>query len=162
LQLQHRYWVVGFGPNGVIGISEIGGNGVTGRSSNPIGSGTTGNGVWGETTSSFQPGAAATAGVWGNNLGSGPGVKGTSTSGDAIIGVSTSNAHAGVSAVNDSGGSGIWARGTTAAHFEGNVEISGNVAVGGSSAPSRLTVLGPIENGIPQGQIVIDPESGTT
>jgi hypothetical protein len=171
--------VAGLGPDGVIGISETGGNGVTGRSSNVTGSGTTGNGVWGETTSSFQPGAVATAGVWGNNLGSGPGVKGTSISGDAIIGVSTSNVHAGVSAVNDSGGFGMWARGTPAGHFEGDVEISGNVAVGvgsvdpsflantrmvvggnsgGSAAPNDLACFGAPVNGIPQGQIVISPD----
>src|SRR5260370_5507542 len=56
----------------------------------------------------------------------GYGVKGTSAGGDGVLGISTSNAHAGVSAINDSGGFGMWARGTPAGHFQGNVEISGN------------------------------------
>ena len=111
-------------PIGVYGCAVAGADGVRGVSD-------TGNGVMGETTSSYQPGAASTAGVSGNNLGSGPGVKGTSTSGDAIIGVSTSNVHAGVSAVNDSGGFGMWARGTPAGHFEGNVEITGFLSKAG-------------------------------
>jgi hypothetical protein len=112
------------GPIGVFGRAVAGADGVRGNSD-------TGNGVMGETTSIYQAGAASTAGVSGNNLGSGPGVKGTSTSGDAVIGVTTSNVHAGVSAVNDSGGFGMWARGTPAGHFEGNVEITGFLSKAG-------------------------------
>jgi hypothetical protein len=112
--------VQGIGPDGVYGSSNTGfGNGVWGVSN-------TGNGVRGETASSYQPGVG-TAGVWGINYGTGPGVQGTSAGGDAVIGLSSSNAHAGVSAVNDSGGFGIWARGTPAGHFEGNVEINGSL-----------------------------------
>jgi hypothetical protein len=107
------------------------------------------------------------------------GLKATSASGDGVLGISTSNAHAGVSAINDSGGFGVWARGTPAGHFEGDVEISGNVAVGvggvdpsflankrmvvggnsgGSAAPNDLACFGAPVNGIPQGQIVISPD----
>jgi hypothetical protein len=123
--------------NGVAGISQTG-NGVLGSVSptNLQGVGVLGlslsggNGVKGQTNSSFEPGAAANAGVWGNNTSSGPGVKGTSTSGDAIIGISTSNSHAGVSAVNDSGGFGIWARGSPAGHFEGDLQVTGKITAG--------------------------------
>src|SRR5215469_9446806 len=41
------------------------------------------------------------------------GVKGTSAGGDGVLGISTSKAHSGVSAVNDSGGSAVAARSTT-------------------------------------------------
>jgi len=116
--------VVPSSPIGVFGNAVAGADGVRGVSD-------TGNGVMGETTSSYQAGSASTAGVSGNNLGSGPGVKGTSAGGDAVIGVSTSNVHAGVSAVNDSGGFGLWARGTPAGHFEGNVEITGFLSKAG-------------------------------
>ena len=51
---------------------------------------------------------------------SGVGVFGSSSGGDGVIGLCTSNAHAGVSATNDSGGYGVWARGTPGGHFESN------------------------------------------
>src|SRR5262249_2845487 len=57
------------------------------------------------------------SGVYGQSEGNAPGVKGESQGGDAVIGISSSSAHAGVSAVNDSGGFGVWARGTPAGHF---------------------------------------------
>jgi hypothetical protein len=76
-------------------------------------------------------GPGGTAGVWGNNSGSGIGVKGTSQGGDAVAGFSSSNAHAGVAAINDSGGFGIWARGTPAGHFQGDVEVTGSINVTG-------------------------------
>jgi hypothetical protein len=41
------------------------------------------------------------------------GVKGTSAGGEGVVGISTSNTRAGVSAVNDSGGSAVGARSTT-------------------------------------------------
>ena len=122
------------------GVYGEGKNGVHGRSGSP-----TDSGVWGENTGagygvSGSTNSGAAAGVWGNNSGTGPGVQGTSA-----------------------GGAGIRATGTPAGHFEGDVEITGNVAVGGSSSPNigRLTVSGPLVSGIPQGQIIIDPESGT-
>jgi hypothetical protein len=54
-------------------------------------------------------------------------VGGTSTGGDGVLGISTSNVHAGVSAINDSGGFGVFARGNPAGHLEGNLEITGEV-----------------------------------
>ena len=65
-------------------------------------------------------------GVFGES--SGIGVKGTSTGGDGVQGTSTSNAHAGVAGINDSGGTGVAARGTPAGHFEGNLEVTGNIS----------------------------------
>jgi hypothetical protein len=87
---------------------------------------------------SLTPGASATAapgsatGVSGSS-GSGIGVVGISQSNDAINGLSYSSQHAGVSANNDGGGYGLWARGTPAGAFQGNVQISGNVHVNGDA-----------------------------
>ncbi len=80
--------------------------------------------------SSQAPTAAAKAlgsatGVVGSS-GSGVGVVGTSTGNDAINGLSHSPQHAGVSANNDAGGFGLWARATTAGYFLGNVQVTGD------------------------------------
>jgi hypothetical protein len=88
-----------------------------------------GYGISGSTNSYYQPGPSGIAGVWGNNTGSGTGVKGTSQGGDAVAGFSSSNGHAGVAAINDSGGFGLWARGTPAGHFQGNVEVTGDLCL---------------------------------
>jgi hypothetical protein len=122
------------------GVAGEGKNGVHGASSSASDSGVWGNnnghgyGVSGSTNSTYQPGSGGTAGVWGNNAGTGIGVKGTSAGGDGVVGYSSSTSHAGVSAVNDSGGStafGLWARGTPAGHFEGPVEMNGHLNVSG-------------------------------
>ena len=88
-----------------------------------------GYGVKGSTNTPYQPGPAVVAGVWGENTGTGTGVKGTSQGGDAVAGFSSSNGHAGVAAINDSGGFGVWARGTPAGHFQGNVEVTGDLCL---------------------------------
>jgi hypothetical protein len=112
-------------------------NGVHGKSKSPTDSGVWGEnklqgyGVSGETNSPFVAGPGGTAGVWGNNSGSGTGVKGTSQGGDAVAGFSSSNAHAGVAAINDSGGFGVWASGTPAGHFQGDVQVTGSINVTG-------------------------------
>jgi hypothetical protein len=63
-------------------------------------------------------------GIRGTALGGGgAGVRGGSAAGDGVFGESSSNQHAGVSAINDSGGFGLFARGVPAGHFEGNVEV---------------------------------------
>jgi hypothetical protein len=114
--------VNGTGTTGVNGSGTV--NGVIGESTGA------GYGVSGSTNSQFQPGAGGTAGVWGNNAGSGMGVKGTSTGGDGVLGYCSADGHAGVSAVNDGKGMnsyGIWAAGTPAGHFEGDVEVTGDV-----------------------------------
>jgi hypothetical protein len=74
-------------------------------------------------------------GVEGDSTGAaGIGVKGTSATGDAVLGISKSNQHAGLSGVNDSGGFGVWARGTPAGHFEGNIEGTAGFKVSGIDA----------------------------
>jgi hypothetical protein len=58
--------------------------------------------------------------------GGGFGVAGISNGADAINGLSHSPQHAGVSANNDAGGIGLWASGTTAGSFQGNVVVRGD------------------------------------
>jgi hypothetical protein len=80
------------------------------------------------------PAASATAAsqTQGNAIGvvgsswSNVGVVGYSESNDAIYGLSHSSQHAGVSANNDKGGFGLWASGTTAGYFQGDVRIVGD------------------------------------
>jgi hypothetical protein len=97
---------------GVLGTSENS-NGVWGGSTRAEGvrghgktgvygfSTSNGYGVSGFTESDYQPCAKMMAGVWGDNDGSGAAVKGTSLSGDGVIGYSTAPNHAGVAAVNN-------------------------------------------------------------
>jgi len=119
---------------GVSGTS-VSGNGVSGTSQS-------GHGVYGSTTSKFELGEGVTAGVFGENFESGAGVKGRSPGGDGVIGFSGAKNHAGVSAVNIGGGFGLWAQtkpGCVAGHFDGNVEIkgdlnhTGNITMGGGN-----------------------------
>jgi hypothetical protein len=102
---------------GVCGTSNSG-NGMEGKSA-------TLSGVWGHS----QTGA----GVTGSCV-SGPGVQGSSSGADGVIGRSTSTQHAGVSAINETNGAhayGLWARGTPAGNFEGNVIVHGDIQVTG-------------------------------
>ncbi len=127
--------VLGEGSNGVHGVSR-GGVGVLGENTGA------GYGVSGSTNSNFQPGPDVTAGVWGQNRGSGAGVKGASSGGDGVVGFSGSSVHSGVSAVNDSGGFGLWARGTPAGHFEGKVEVAGDLTAGNISGATVTCLNG--------------------
>jgi hypothetical protein len=127
------------GYEGVRGVSHSAHGGVVGVNDVPItvegagpgvyGTSASSYGVYGSISSAFVPGPAVVAGVWGENTGTGTGVKGTSQGGDAVAGFSSSGQHAGVSAVNDSGGFGLWARGTPAGHFQGNVEVTGDLCL---------------------------------
>jgi len=129
---------------GVLGTSTGGGEGVFGQGKNGVhgkSASATDSGVWGENTgggygvsgstnSSFQSGPAVIAGVWGANSGSGCGVKGTSQGGDGVVGFGSVDGHAGVSANNGSGGSksyGLYASGTPAGYFAGDVQVTGDV-----------------------------------
>jgi hypothetical protein len=120
--------VLGEGENGVHGEAAANGAGVWGQNAGG------GYGVRGSTNSGYVAGDGGTAGVWGHNAGSGIGLKGTSAGGDAVLGYSKAPNHAGVSAVNDSGGYGVWARGTPGGHFEGDAGAVGVYAQGGSSS----------------------------
>jgi hypothetical protein len=80
------------------------------------------------------PATSTSTGAQGNAIGvvgsswSNVGVVGYSESNDAIYGLSHSSQHAGVSANNDSGGYGLWASGTTAGCFSGDVQIVGDAS----------------------------------
>lgn len=105
------------GTDGVFGANCAGGNGVFGHSPSGVG-------VRGESDSSL-------------------GVFGRSQSADGIQGRSSAPNHAGVSAVNESNGFGIWAssQGGEAGHFEGNVVVTGDVILkGGQDVAERFRV----------------------
>jgi hypothetical protein len=102
------------------------------------------------------------AGVFGIHCAGGVGVQGQSSSGvavrgdsqtflgvfgrsekaDGIQGRSAAPDHAGVSAINESHGFGLFAQssGGEAGHFEGNVNIHGNLAVSGSIDAPKTTI----------------------
>jgi hypothetical protein len=121
--------------DGVLGVS--GGDGVHGQGGR--------NGVVGRTSSGSD------SGVWGDNIGSGVGVSGNSNGGDGIHGTGGRNGVVGrTSSASDSGvwadntgagagvagtsasGIGVYGRGgKVAGHFDGDVEVTGNVRVNG-------------------------------
>jgi hypothetical protein len=95
------------------------------------------------------------SGVAGNSN-SGVGVFGSSQASDGVVGLCTSNAHAGVSATNDSGGFGVWARGTPGGHFEsgssdGVVGLCASNAHAGVSATNDSGGFGVWARGTPAG-----------
>jgi hypothetical protein len=69
-------------------------------------------------------------GVYGYSA-DGVGVQGETALSDAVNGLCHSNQHAGVAAHNDGGGSGLWAIGTPAGYFVGNVEVTQDLKVDG-------------------------------
>jgi hypothetical protein len=80
-----------------------------------------GTGIYGDSDNGY--------GVYGSSVNN-VGVEGTSTSGDGVLGFSSANNHAGVSAINNTGGPtayGLWAQGSPAGHFQGDVEVTGDV-----------------------------------
>jgi hypothetical protein len=68
----------------------------------------------------------------------GTGVRGTSRQFDGVQGQSASTDHAGLSGVNDSGGFGVWARGSPAGHFETNADTDALFAI--TSSPNHAAV----------------------
>ena len=102
------------------------------------------------------------SGVAGNSN-SGVGVFGSSQAGDGVVGLSTSSAHAGVSATNDSGGFGVWGRGTPGGFFESNgsdgvVGLCASNAHAGVSATNDSGGFGVWARGTPAGYFVGDVE----
>lgn len=83
-----------------------------------------------------------TSGVHGKSEGNAVGVRGTSRGNDAVLGISSSSAHAGVSAVNDGGGFGLWARGNIAGHFEGDVEVYGDIRLMNADCAEEFDITG--------------------
>jgi hypothetical protein len=72
----------------------------------------------------------------------GIGVRGTSIANDAVQGESWSNEHAGVCAINDSGGYGVRARGRVAGRFEGNVEVTGDILLTNGDCAEEFDISG--------------------
>lgn len=108
---------LGDSPAGVYGVSQKN-DGVSGYS-------TSGVGVHGESQQnngiSGLSQAAGHSGVYGNNTSSGVGVAGSITSGIGVQGTSNS-------------GTGLWAKGTPAGYFEGDVNITGDVILVNASS----------------------------
>lgn len=101
---------------------------------------TTGEGVFGQGGTNGVHGKSASehdSGVWGENTGSGYGVAGTSVS-----------------------GTGVYGRGSPAGNFEGNVNVTGNITVGGDvllqnkDCAEDFEMTGDVEPGV---VVVIDP-----
>jgi hypothetical protein len=67
-------------------------------------------------------------------------IQGETQIADAVNGLCHSNQHAGVAAHNDGGGSGLWAIGTPAGYFAGDVQITGNIGVSNLSASGSVSV----------------------
>jgi len=133
--------------SGVWGENTGSGVGVSGTSNGGDGIHGTGgrNGVVGRTSS------VSDSGLWGENTGSGVGVAGTSNGGDGIhgtgarngvVGRTSSGTDSGVWADNtgagagvagtSAGGIGVYGRGGTfAGHFDGDVEVTGDIRVHG-------------------------------
>jgi hypothetical protein len=59
---------------------------------------------------------------------------------DAVNGLCHSNQHAGVAAHNDGGGSGLWAIGTPAGYFVGDVQATGNISASNLVASGSIDV----------------------
>jgi hypothetical protein len=148
------------GSDGVLGIGR---NGIHGQSASPTDSGVWGEntgagyGVSGVTNSPFQPGPNVIAAVWGMNNGSGAGVKGISAGGDGVVGFSGAKDHAGVSAVGN--GLGLWAGGTPAGRFEGDVEVTGKITLGNQDCAEDFDIEAADE--IEPGTVMIITPGGT-
>jgi hypothetical protein len=76
----------------------------------------------------------------------GVGLVGYSEAFDAVQGLSNSPQHAAVSAVNEAGGFGVWARATQAGHFEGDVRITGALTVDGDTTLAQRGWVAPYFN----------------
>jgi len=96
---------------GVAGTSYAGGTGVQGVSDS-------GSGVHGQSDRG--------TGIYGSSK-DGRAIVGVSQSQDAINGTSSSQQHAGVSANNNAGGFGLWAKAKIAGYFDGDVQVTGDI-----------------------------------
>ncbi|HMF10382.1 MAG TPA: hypothetical protein VKJ00_14685, partial [Thermoanaerobaculia bacterium] len=118
---------------GVFGTNFSNGTGVGGTSSSGYGlygTSSTGDGVYGSTNGTSSYGVYGSAA---STTGFNYGVYGVSqsTSGTGVFGLTTSGGY-GVIAGNVAGGTGLYAYGPSAAHFDGNVSVNGNVSVTGT------------------------------
>ncbi len=129
---------------GVLGNSKHG-HGVRGEGTVGVsGIGQQWIGVYGETHAPMESGSA---GVWGDGLGTGDGVKG----------VAHAPVRAAVSAFHLGGGAAIFAQGSPAARFDGNVEVTGDVILQGADYAEALTTTDP---SVAAGLVVVLGEDG--
>jgi hypothetical protein len=104
-------------------------------------------GVYGSTVAVNNSGigvygaSSSGVGVYGYSA-NGVGVQGETKIADAVNGLCHSNQHAGVAAHNDGGGAGLWAIGTPAGYFVGEVNVTLGITVG-----SDANVTGAISAG---------------
>jgi hypothetical protein len=121
---------------GVEGDSDVG-TGVQGTSQS-------GNGVAGDSTSGI--------GVYGHSS-TAQGVSGDSDNSNGIFGTTRSKQAAAISAVNDSGGPGVWARGSPAGYFETDADSDALVAKTKSANYAGVSAqnLSPAGGNIPSG-----------
>ncbi|HEV2349546.1 MAG TPA: hypothetical protein VG028_06835 [Terriglobia bacterium] len=75
----------------------------------------------------------------------GMGVYGYSTNFDGVQGESGSKDHAGVSGTNNSGGMGVWASGTPAGYFNGDIQVTGDVKLSNQDCAEDFNISGPEE-----------------
>jgi len=121
---------------GVMGESK-GADGVLGLGHSPVHAG-----VSGVNDSGGSPGY----GVWGSSKG-----------GEGVHGESNAPNWAAVAAISKGGGPGLWATGTPAGHFEGNVEVTGDVMLTGQDLAENFGF--PQEQQVEPGTVmVIDTE----
>jgi len=169
---------------GVWGTSDSG-SGVSGQSN--TGSGILGqsqsfDGVHGESQSSLHAGVSGTNekggyGVYGRGT-DGPGVRGESSHDDGIQGTSSAGGRSGVAGTNNGSGQGVWGQsqsgkgvvgksesgpgvygsGTPAGHFEGDIEVTGDVLLGGMDCAEDFDVADP-ETALP-GTVMVMSEAG--
>jgi len=112
----------GIGTDGTVSISLPPKDGVLGQGT---------NGVRGVSSADYGPGPAPTgAGVWGTNNAKGPGVYGTSASGDGVLGNAYHGVHGQSSAT---GGAGVWGESTGSGAGVSGTSTSGAAIVGTSA-----------------------------
>jgi hypothetical protein len=151
--------------NGVAGSSNSG-NGVFGISTKNGDVGGTGVGVLGQSTSNWGVGGSSDSGVGVmGTSNSNWGVGGTSDSGAGVVG--TSNLNNGVAGTSKSGngiagisttGPGLWATGTPAGFFQGNVTVTGDITLMGGSDLAEDFDAAPIAEIEPGTVMVLDDD----
>jgi hypothetical protein len=98
------------------------------------------NGVYGVSFADYGSGSAPEgAGVWGANKGGGPGVYGTSASGDGILGQAYHGVHGQSS---NSGGSGVWGENTGGGAGVSGISVGGDGVHGESQSGQHAGVSG--------------------
>jgi hypothetical protein len=117
------------------------------------GTSVSGEGVHGESKSTGW------AGVAGIQTSTGPGVWGISQGGEGVHGESHSARWAGVAAINRGTGPGLWAQGNIAGHFQGDIEVSGDIRLlNGQDCAEEFDISSPEE--VEPGTVMVIDEGG--